>query len=99
MRPSDPEHDPVVRELRERITAADHALLAAVNDRLGLVRELRAHKLEQGWGFVDRGREKQLVDALARENPGPLSESGLRELFAAVLALSKREVADSGDPP
>jgi chorismate mutase len=92
MRPSDPEHDPAVRELRERITAADRALLAAVNDRLGLVRELRTHKLEQGWGFVDRGREKQLVDALARENPGPLSESGLRELFAAVLALSKREV-------
>jgi chorismate mutase len=98
MRPSNPEQDPVVRELRERITAADRALLAAVNDRLGLVRELRAHKLEQGWGFVDPGREEQLVDALARDNPGPLSESGLRELFAAVLALSKREVgADAGD--
>jgi chorismate mutase len=97
MRPSDPEHDAVVRELRERITAADRALLAAVNDRLALVRELRAHKLERGWDFVDRGREGQLVDALARENPGPLSESGLRELFADVLALSKREVA-GGDP-
>jgi chorismate mutase len=98
MRPSDPEHDPVVRELRERITAADRALLAAVNDRLGLVRELRTHKLEQGWDFVDRGREGQLVDALARENPGPLSEAGLRELFADVLALSKREVAGGDDP-
>jgi chorismate mutase len=98
MRPSNPEQDPVVRELRERITAADRALLAAVNDRLGLVRELRAHKLEQGWGFVDHGREEQLIDALARDNPGPLSESGLRELFAAVLALSKREVgAGAGD--
>lgn len=97
MRPSDPEHDPVVRELRERITAADRALLAAVNDRLGLVRELRTHKLDQGWDFVDRGREEQLVDALARENPGPLGESGLRELFATVLALSKREVGGGAD--
>lgn len=97
MRPSNPEQDPVVRELRERITAADRALLAAVNDRLGLVRELRAHKLEQGWGFVDPGREEQLVDALAHENPGPLSQSGLRELFAAVLALSKREVVGGPD--
>ena len=97
MRPSNPEQDPVVRELRERITAADRALLAAVNDRLGLVRELRAHKLEQGWGFVDPGREEQLVDALARDNPGPLSESGLRELFAVVLALSKREVVGGAD--
>lgn len=91
MRPGDPEHDPVVRELRDRITTADRALLAAVNDRVGLVRELRAHKLEQGWDFVDRRREEHLVDALARENPGPLSEAGLRELLAAVLALSKRE--------
>ena len=91
MRPGDPEHDPVVRELRDRITTADRALLAAVNDRVGLVRELRAHKLEQGWDFVDRRREEHLVDALARENPGPLREAGLRELLAAVLALSKRE--------
>jgi chorismate mutase len=96
MRASDPEHDPVVRELRERITAVDRALLAAMNARLGLVRELRAHKLEQGWDFVDRGREEVLLDALARENPGPLSEAGLRELFADVLALSKRELARGG---
>jgi chorismate mutase len=93
MRPRDPENDPVVRDLRERITAADSALLAAVNDRVRLVGELREHKLEQGWDFVDRGREQHLVDALARENPGPLSEAGLRELFAGVLALTKREVA------
>src|SRR5918996_3008229 len=93
MRPSEPEHDPVVRDLRERITAADRALLAAANDRVRLVVELREHKLEQGWDFVDRGREEQLVDTLAHENPGPLTDSGLRELFAAVLALTKREVA------
>lgn len=97
MRPSDPEHDPVVRELRDRIAAADRALLAAVNERLGLVRELRAHKLEQGWDFVDRAREERLVDTLARANPGPLSEAGLRELFADVLALSKREAGGAED--
>ena|ERR671919_3230677 len=93
MRPVDPEQDPRVQELRARITEADRALLAAVNARLGLVRELRTHKLEQGWAFVDRLREEQLLDALARENPGPLTETGLRELFSAVLALTKREVA------
>jgi chorismate mutase len=95
--PNDPEHDPVVRELRDRITAADRALLAAVNERLGLVRELRAHKLGQGWDFVDQRREERLLDALVRENSGPLSEAGLRDLFADVLALSKREVG-GGEP-
>jgi chorismate mutase len=94
MRPSDPEHDPVVRELRERITELDLAILAAVNDRIELVRRLREHKLAQGWDFVDRAREDRLLAALAAENPGPLSESGLRDLFADLLALTKRELDD-----
>ncbi len=92
MRPSDPEHDPAVRELRARITEQDLALLAAVNRRLELVRELRDHKLAEGWEFVDRGREADLLAALAAENSGPLSEAGLRKLFAEVLALTKREL-------
>jgi chorismate mutase len=94
MRPSDPEHDPVVRELRGCITDADRAILAAVNARLELVRRLREHKLAQGWEFVDRDREEQLLTALAAENLGPLSEAGLRTLFGEVLALTKRELAD-----
>lgn len=96
---SKPEHDPVVRGLRESITEADRAALAAVNARLALVRKLRAHKLEHGWDFVDRGREERLLDALARENPGPLSEEGLRQLFGEVLALTKREVAGDSSTP
>jgi chorismate mutase len=92
MRPADPDHDPVVEELREGITEQDLAVLAAVNRRLQLVGELREHKLAQGWGFVDQGREQRLLDALAAQNPGPLSEAGLRELFASLLALTKREL-------
>jgi chorismate mutase len=92
MRPSDPEHDPVVRELRERITEVDHAILEAANARLELVRELREHKLAQGWSFVDAGREERLLDELARANPGPLSEEAVRQLFVDLLALTKREI-------
>jgi chorismate mutase len=92
MRPTGPEHDPVVHRLRERITETDLTVLAAVNRRLDLVRELRDHKLAQGWEFIDRGREEQLLAALAAANPGPLSEAGVRKLFAEVLALTKREL-------
>lgn len=92
MRPNDPEHDPVVSDLRGRISAQDRAILAAVNERIGLVAELREHKRAQGWEFLDSGREERLLGALAAENPGPLSEEGLRELFAGLLALTKREL-------
>ncbi len=94
MRPGDPEHDPVVRDLRERITDTDRAILAAVNERIELVRELREHKLAQGWDFLDQGREERLLAALAGENSGPLSEAGLRELFGNLLALTKRELVE-----
>jgi chorismate mutase len=90
----DLERDPVVRDLRGRITAVDRAILAAVNERIELVRALREHKLAQGWDFVDKAREERLLAALAGENPGPLSEAGLRELFGGVLALTKRELDD-----
>ena len=93
MRASDPEHDPVVRELRERITEADHAILDAANARLELVRELREHKLAQGWDFLDPGREERLLDALAHANTGPLSDEAVRQLFTDLLALTKRELA------
>ena len=93
MRPSDPEHDPVVHELRERITEVDHAILEAANARLELVRELREHKLAQGWGFLDPGREERLLDALADANTGPLSDEAVRQLFTDLLALTKRELA------
>jgi chorismate mutase len=95
MRP-DPEHDPVVRELRGRITDADRAILAAVNERIELVRRLREHKRANGFDFLDPGREERLVAALAEENPGPLSEEGLRALFGDLLALTKREIAEPG---
>lgn len=93
MAPGDPQQDPVVADLRERIAALDRAILAAVNERIGLVAELRAHKLARGWEFVDARREAELLDALAAANGGPLGEHGLRELFGTVLAVTKREVA------
>jgi 3-deoxy-7-phosphoheptulonate synthase/chorismate mutase len=92
MRPTDPEHDPVVRELRERITEVDHAILEAANARLELVRRLREHKLAQGWDFLDPGREERLLDALAKDNPGPLGDEAVRQLFTDLLALTKREI-------
>lgn len=92
MQPSDPDSDPVIRELREQISATDRTILETVNHRIELVRELREHKIAQGWDFVDRGREQRLLDALAETNTGPLSEPGLRALFADLLALTKREL-------
>lgn len=84
--------DPTMTELREQIRQVDRALLAAMNERIGLVARLKQHKESRGIDFVDRAQEERVVESLTQENRGPLSAQGVRELYAAVLDLTKREV-------
>jgi chorismate mutase / prephenate dehydratase len=97
---SDQSSDPTIRRLREEISGVDRAIVDAVNARLDLVARLREYKASNGIPFVDPERERQLLDELASGNPGPLSDDGLRELYACLLDLTKREVSgDDGAPP
>jgi chorismate mutase len=88
---SEADSDPLVRELREQIATVDLTLLAAVNRRVELVGRLKEHKAAHGLEFIDRAQEERLVERLAQANGGPLSDVGLRELYRAVLELTKRE--------
>jgi chorismate mutase len=80
-------------DLRTLLEANDRALLDLVNRRLDLVREIKQRKAELGVDFVDPDREAWLLDHLREANKGRLSDEGLRELLAAVLDLTKRELA------
>ena len=93
------EDDRRIRQLREELAATDERIVAAVNERLALVVELKAVKEEQGVAFLDRGREERMHRHLAERNGGPLSPDGLRTFYDELLALTKREVtaAESND--
>jgi chorismate mutase len=82
----------VIGEYREQISAVDRNLLAAVNRRLELVRELHEHKAAEGIPLRDPAREEELVRELQADNPGPLSADGVAELFRHVLDLTRREL-------
>ena len=90
---NDQASDPKVQAARERISAVDGQLVALLNERLELVRELHAYKRAQGYAMVDPAREQRLLDTLVASNPGPLSDAELRELWAGLLALLTREAA------
>lgn len=90
---SDQGSDPTVQAARERISAVDRELVSLLNERLVLVRDLHAYKRAQGYAMVDPAREQRLLDALVAENPGPLSDAELRDLWAGLLALLTREAA------
>lgn len=89
--------DPVVAEYRTRISAADDDLLAALNHRLELVSELHAHKREHGYPLFDGGREHAVVERAIARNPGPLSDNGVRELYALLLPLCTTEARRLGE--
>jgi chorismate mutase/prephenate dehydratase len=82
-------------EAREAIDAVDRELLDAVNRRLGLVRRLHQHKLENALPLRDPGREESLIGRLQEANGGPLSADGVAELFHCVLDLVRREIHGS----
>ena len=84
--------DPLIRQLREQISDADRKIVEAINARLKLVARLKAYKESRGLSFVDPEREEWMLNYLTRANRGPLSAEGLREIFAEVLDLTKREV-------
>jgi chorismate mutase len=86
--------DPVVDDLRARITATDAEIVAAVNRRAALVAELHDHKRAQGYDVFDPAREEQVIAAAVRASHGPLSEAGLRELYGVILPLCTREAAN-----
>ena len=89
--------DAVVRQLREQISDNDRAIIEAINKRLKLVARLKEYKSSRGFEFVDQAREDWMFSYLSRANRGPLSTDGLYEIFEAILDLTKREVARSGD--
>jgi chorismate mutase/prephenate dehydratase len=81
-----------LERLRGEVAAADLGLLALVNRRLELVREIRAHKEANGLPFLDPGQEERLLDRLREANTGPLSAEGVEQLFREVLSVIKREL-------
>ena len=91
--------DAEIESFRRRIAELDAAVVAAANRRIELVRELKRLKETHGIAFVDPQQERRLLDLLAAANSGPLSDEGLRELVAALLVVTKREVArlEEGD--
>jgi chorismate mutase len=85
--------DPELRELREQVAGVDRQILDAINARIELVARIRRYKAENGIDFLDPGREEWLLQHLVEANTGPLSEAGVRQLFATILDLVKRELA------
>jgi chorismate mutase / prephenate dehydratase len=87
-----PQTDRLIQELRSQISDNDRAIVRALNKRIELVARLKRYKESQGIEFVDPQQEEAILRDLGRVNRGPVSQEGLRQLYKAILDLTKKEV-------
>jgi chorismate mutase/prephenate dehydratase len=83
-----------LQRLREQIDAVDRALLADLNRRALLVEGVGRLKAGRRDVVYRAARERDLVGALVRENPGPFPSAALpavyREIISAMRSLEAR---------
>ncbi|MFZ0240118.1 MAG: shikimate dehydrogenase [Desulfobacterales bacterium] len=75
--------------LRQSIDAIDEKLLALINQRLKIAREIGAVKRREGSRVIDPQRESQLISRLMARNEGPLSKENLYHVFKHIITISR----------
>jgi chorismate mutase/prephenate dehydratase len=73
---------------RERIDTIDRQLVALLNRRAGVVREIGEIKKDGGIDVVDAGREEQVLARIASANTGPFPNEALRSIYREIFAAS-----------
>ncbi len=82
-------HAAELERVRERIDAVDRAILAELNRRAELVREVGRLKTGRRDLVYRAGRERDLVEALLRENPGPFPSAALAAVYREIISASR----------
>ncbi len=75
--------------LRRRIDTLDEELLTLLNRRQEVAQEIGRLKNREGQGTLDFQREEEVLAHLMHLNPGPLSQSALRNIFREIISASR----------
>lgn len=80
-------------EVRQKIDAIDHDIIARINERVRLASEVARAKHAAGLPIYIPEREEQVFRKLAALNEGPLTEKAIRhiyrEIISAMIALEQ----------
>ena len=87
---------PELRRLRKRIDALDRRIVALLNERATLARDVGRAKAAAGRRAIrDLDREREILIRVAVTNQGPMPQADLlalyRRLFSATRALEARD--------
>ena len=82
---NDSEFNIHLQKRREQLDELDRALVRALNQRARLVQELATIKRQAGEQLYDPKREEEILQRVAEENPGPIYDSTMREIFETIM--------------
>ena len=82
---NNPEVSDRVEQLRTRVDEVDRELVRMLNERAQIVQELGVIKSEAGVPLFDPRREEEILRKVAEENPGPIYDSSMRDIFELIL--------------
>jgi chorismate mutase/prephenate dehydratase len=81
---------PELRRLRRRIDALDRRIVALLNARAALAREVGQVKVAQGRRAVrDRDREREVLLRVSMANDGPLPGAELLAIYRRLIAAMR----------
>jgi len=75
----------MIEELREEIDEIDEQILELLNRRAELAVSIGQVKTERSLPLVDEERERELLEELTGENPGPLPEEAVARIFKRIV--------------
>ncbi|HEY7524166.1 MAG TPA: chorismate mutase [Candidatus Limnocylindrales bacterium] len=99
---ADREETQALRRLRRKIDALDRRIVAMLNERAELGRDVGRAKKAAGWRAVrDAKREREVLLRVTMANTGPIPQADLlaiyRRLVAVTRTLEGQDGHDDGD--
>jgi chorismate mutase-like protein len=79
-----------IEDWRAKIDAIDRQLIELLSQRAACVIEVGKIKSERNVQVFDPERERQIIQAVLRENKGPLDSDGMRRIFERVIEECRR---------
>lgn len=73
-------------KIRQQIDLVDVKLLELLNERARLAQLVADHKRSVGGSFYRPTRERELIDRLQEQNPGPFPQSAIRPVFQEIVS-------------
>uniref|UniRef100_A0A7C4ABU9 Bifunctional chorismate mutase/prephenate dehydratase n=1 Tax=Fundidesulfovibrio putealis TaxID=270496 RepID=A0A7C4ABU9_9BACT len=89
-RQDDPARDAILDRIRDDIDGVDRDMLALLNRRAALSLEVGRLKAGSSEPVFKPFREKEVLEKLSRENPGPLPQDHLRAIYREIMSSSRR---------